>query len=36
MLDNVKAEYESAQNIIKKLKEELSKYKKPHPRFSDF
>lgn len=25
MLDNVKAEYESAQNIIKKLKEELDK-----------
>ena len=27
MLDNVKAEYESSQNVIKKLEEELARYK---------
>ena len=30
MLDNVRAEYKSSQNVIKKLKEELKKYKKLH------
>ncbi len=27
MLDNVSAEYESSQNVIKKLEEELARYK---------
>ena len=30
MLDNVRAEYKSLQNVNKKLKEELSKYKKQY------
>lgn len=30
MLDNVRAEYKSSQNVIKELKEELKKYKKLH------
>ena len=30
MLDNVRAEYESSQNVIKELKAELSKYKKQY------
>ena len=39
MLDNVRAEYKSLQNVIKNLKEELSKYKKQYQHsmwFSDF
>jgi predicted nucleic acid-binding Zn-ribbon protein len=32
MLDNVRAEYESLQNVIKNLKSELSKYKKYYDR----
>lgn len=30
MLDNVRAEYESAQNVIKKMKAELERYKKQY------
>ena len=30
MLDNVRAEYESTQNVIKKMKAELERYKKQY------
>ena len=30
MLDNVRAEYESSQNVIKKMKAELERYKKQY------
>jgi hypothetical protein len=30
MLDNVRAEYESSQNVIKKMEEELERYKKQY------
>jgi hypothetical protein len=30
MLDNVRAEYESSQNVIKKMKDELERYKKQY------
>jgi molybdopterin synthase catalytic subunit len=30
MLDNVRAEYESSQNVIKKMKAELEIYKKQY------